>query len=57
MLLCMLLTTEGSYFEEPTAKGNAELETTVYYYTQAVGVTMQRLNGSCVTETNNLGDD
>ena len=46
-----------AYYEEPTAEGNGELETSVYDYTEPVGVTMQRLTGPCKTETDNLGDD
>ncbi|MBE6870567.1 MAG: hypothetical protein E7491_01275, partial [Ruminococcaceae bacterium] len=57
MTLSMMPATVFAYFEEPTAEGNNALETTVYEYTKPVGVTMQRLTGSCVTETDNLGDD
>lgn len=46
-----------AYYEEPTAEGNEELETSVYDYTKPVGVTMERFTGTCMTETDNLGDD
>ena len=57
MLISMMPMTAFAYWEEPSAEGNNALETTVYDYTKPVGVTMQRLTGSCVTETDNLGDD
>ena len=57
MLIGVMPMTVFAYFEEPSAEGNTELETIVHDYTKPVGATMQRLTGSCVTETDNLGDD
>ncbi len=60
MLLGLIPTTVFSYWEEPTAEGNTDLETTVNDYTLPVGVTMQRLTGNSVAEfgeDGNLGDD
>ena len=57
MVLGVMPMTVFSYWEEPSAEGNIDLETTIYDYTKPVGVTMQRLKGSCKTETDNLGDD
>ena len=60
MVLGVMPMTAMAYWEEPSAEGNIGLETTVYDYTKPVGVTMQRLTGSCVAECGedgNLGDD
>ena len=61
LMLTMLIGTMPlsafAYFEESSAEGNTEIETIVHDYTKPVGVTMQRLTGSCKTETDNLGDD
>ena len=60
MVLGMMPMTAFAYWEEPSAEGNIDLETTVYDYTKPVGVTMQRLTGNCVAEfgeDGNLGDD
>lgn len=60
ILLGTMPLTVFAYWEEPSAEGNIDLETTVYDYTKPVGVTMQRLTGSCVAEfgeDGNLGDD
>ena len=60
MVLGVMPMTVFSYWEEPSAEGNIDLETTVYDYTKPVGVTMQRLTGNCVAEfgeDGNLGDD
>ena len=46
-----------AYWEEPSAEGNDDLEAIVNDYTKPVGITMQRLTGSCVSEVDNLGDD
>ena len=57
MLIGVMPMTAFAFWEEPTAEGNDALETIVKDYTKPVGATMQRLTGSCVTETDNLGDD
>ena len=60
MVLGVVPMTAMAYWEEPSAEGNIDLETTVYDYTKPVGVTMQRLKGNCVAEfgeDGNLGDD
>ena len=41
MVLGMMPMTAFAYWEEPSAEGNIDLETTVYDYTKPVGVTMQ----------------
>ncbi len=49
--------TASAHQEEPSPEGNDALETIINNYDKPIGAVMQRLTGSCKTETDNLGDD
>ncbi|MBO7177770.1 MAG: hypothetical protein J6V69_01575, partial [Clostridia bacterium] len=49
--------TASAHQEEPSIEDNDALETIINNYDKPIGAVMQRLTGSCKTETDNLGDD
>ncbi len=59
IMLCSILPTipAHAFYETLTAEGDDTLETTTNDYTPPVGITMKKLEGQYLTETDNLGDD